>query len=39
MGPEAIISATMTAIRDFRRTASPADDITMLALRRLLISS
>jgi sigma-B regulation protein RsbU (phosphoserine phosphatase) len=39
MGPEAVISATMTAIRDFRRTASPADDITMLALRRLLISS
>jgi hypothetical protein len=25
----------MTAIRDFRRIASPADDITMLALRRL----
>jgi sigma-B regulation protein RsbU (phosphoserine phosphatase) len=39
MGPEAVISATMSAIRDFRRIASPADDITMLALRRLSISS
>jgi sigma-B regulation protein RsbU (phosphoserine phosphatase) len=33
--PQAVISAMMTAIRDFRRIASPADDITMLALRRL----
>ena len=39
MGPEAVISATMSAICDFRRIASPADDITMLALRRLSISS
>ena len=37
MGPQAVISAMMTAIRDFRRIASPADDITMLALRRLSI--
>jgi phosphoserine phosphatase RsbU/P len=38
MGPEDVISAMTTAIWDFRRTASQADDITMLALRRLPIS-
>jgi phosphoserine phosphatase RsbU/P len=39
MGPETVISAAMTAMREFRGIASPVDDITMLALRRLLISS
>jgi phosphoserine phosphatase RsbU/P len=38
MGPEDVISAMTTAIWDFRRTAPQADDITMLALRRLPIS-
>jgi phosphoserine phosphatase RsbU/P len=37
--PEGMILSIMTAIREFRRSAAPADDVTMLALRRRPISS